>query len=308
MRAKVKGAIEEARAASTISHPGVKGTVLEILISRLFRPLLPSDIGIGTGQLIEQTHGTLSGQIDIILYDKRILPPALYDERTGIFPIESALYAIEVKTCLDVKGIQQAHENALQISKFNLLPGLHNNDGTPQHHRVERTRYAIFALSSNLNGKRQNEADRYKRIYQGLGEFPHIRAICVAGKEYWYDNSRQWISIQSENDFDDILSFIGGVINTYQSIAESRHFPRLGYYIIPPTQALRGPLSGGSSSISAICEGCGGELLVTPNLPAKDITINGRISVDTPCPKCGGHVTSKYQHFEFKNGLLQNEN
>ncbi|WP_414477702.1 DUF6602 domain-containing protein [Pandoraea pnomenusa] len=76
LRAKISGAIAEARAASSIKHQGVKGTVLEILVARLFRPLLPSDIGIGSGQIIDKIHGSMSTQIDIILYDKSILPPA----------------------------------------------------------------------------------------------------------------------------------------------------------------------------------------------------------------------------------------
>ena len=45
-------AINGAMAASTVTHPGVLGTIREILIRNLFRPLLPADIGIGTGQIV----------------------------------------------------------------------------------------------------------------------------------------------------------------------------------------------------------------------------------------------------------------
>jgi hypothetical protein len=87
LRAKIAGAIADARAASNLTHSGVKGSVLEILISKLFRPLLPSDIGVGTGQIIEQHSGRTSTQIDVILYDKSIVPPILFDESTGIFQL-----------------------------------------------------------------------------------------------------------------------------------------------------------------------------------------------------------------------------
>jgi hypothetical protein len=67
LRARVISAIEHAKAAAGLTHQGVKGTVLEILVGQLFRPLLPADIGIGTGQIVESYTGRLSGQIDIIL-------------------------------------------------------------------------------------------------------------------------------------------------------------------------------------------------------------------------------------------------
>jgi|APLak6261659701_1056019.scaffolds.fasta_scaffold15522_2 hypothetical protein len=75
LRAKIKSAIEQARAASVFTHQGVKGAVLEILIGSLFRPLLPPDIGVGTGQIIDCYNSPMSRQIDIILYDSSILPP-----------------------------------------------------------------------------------------------------------------------------------------------------------------------------------------------------------------------------------------
>ncbi|MDD1859212.1 hypothetical protein, partial [Pseudomonas aeruginosa] len=53
LRGKVAAAIAQARSAADVTHKGVKGAVLEILLSKLFRPLLPADIGVGTGQIID---------------------------------------------------------------------------------------------------------------------------------------------------------------------------------------------------------------------------------------------------------------
>ena len=68
--ARVIGAIHSARAASSLTHQGVKGTALEILVRDLFRPLLPADIGVGTGQILDCASGRLSAQVDVVLYDK----------------------------------------------------------------------------------------------------------------------------------------------------------------------------------------------------------------------------------------------
>lgn len=48
----VRSAVDRARACSGIDHAGVKGTIREILVADLLRPLLPADIGIGTGNVI----------------------------------------------------------------------------------------------------------------------------------------------------------------------------------------------------------------------------------------------------------------
>jgi hypothetical protein len=127
-RARIIGAVQSGRAAGTLTHQGVQGTVLEILVRGLFRPLLPADIGTGTGQILECSTGRLSPQVDVILYDKSILPPILHDESNGIFPIEAVLYAIEVKTTLTRSELQSAHDNAKTLYAFSYLPSRPQGD------------------------------------------------------------------------------------------------------------------------------------------------------------------------------------
>jgi len=59
-RTRAVHALREAQAVAHLTHPGVKGKLREILIGDLFRPLLPADLGIGTGQIIEAKTGRLS--------------------------------------------------------------------------------------------------------------------------------------------------------------------------------------------------------------------------------------------------------
>jgi hypothetical protein len=230
LRARVIGAIHSARAASSLTHQGVKGTVLEILVRELFRPLLPSDIGVGTGQILECASGRLSPQVDVILYDKSILPPILFDEANGVFPIEAVLYAIEVKTTLTRRDIQTAHENAKRLHSFSYMQG-RSLDGKSPLPPLQRARNVIFALRSDLTQNDKHEAERYKEIY-GDGEI-YVVAICVAGQEYWYRQKTAWINFRTVDEFDDVLSFIAGVTNTYRLVAQSRGYPPLGNYIAP---------------------------------------------------------------------------
>ena len=74
--ARVQAAVGAAKAVTNITHKGLKGQLREIVIRDLFSPLLPSDVGIGTGEIIS-ANNRQSGQQDVVIFDKSILPPIL---------------------------------------------------------------------------------------------------------------------------------------------------------------------------------------------------------------------------------------
>src|SRR3984893_19432702 len=104
-RARIKSSIAMANAVREIPHPGMLGEIREILVRELFRPLLPADIGVGTGQLID-SHNNVSPQTDIILFDRSLAPPMMLSENLGLFPIESCLYVIEIKSTLNADELR----------------------------------------------------------------------------------------------------------------------------------------------------------------------------------------------------------
>ena len=111
---RVQSALEMAQAVRKISHPGILGEIREILVRELFRPLLPPNIGVGTGKLVDYKD-TLSRQTDIILFDRSLAPPMMLNEHLGIFPIDSCLCVIEVKSTLTLAQLKQSHGHALTI-------------------------------------------------------------------------------------------------------------------------------------------------------------------------------------------------
>ncbi|MCC4273311.1 DUF6602 domain-containing protein [Marinomonas communis] len=307
LRSKVSSAISQAQAAAGFSHQGVKGSVLELLISQLFEPLLPADIGVGTGQIIDSYSGKMSGQIDIVLYNKAILPPILVDDKLGVFPIESVLYTIEVKTTLNATELRMAHDSAKDLaSNFGYLPGLKDEQGKEKHHSIEKLRSVVFALNSDLSGNGLNEAERY-RVQYGK-DVAHIRAICVAGKEYWYDNGNNWVGFKDGENFDEVLAFIGGVTNTYLTVSSSRGQPCLGNYIVPEAKGFVATKSRDVPSVQVSCEGCGLEGEVVPEIGAMDITVNGTLSAKDKCPNCEGTMKSVSGTYVFKKGKLVEKN
>lgn len=225
LRARVKAAIIQAKAAEAYTHSGTKGSVRETLIRELFRPLLPADIGIGTGQIVS-VGGQCSSQMDVVLFDRSLLPPLLHDYQIGVFPIESVLYTVEIKSTLTKGDLEQAHNAAKNLRGF-LYQAATVSTPSPAVSTV-------FALRSDLSENGKKEVERYREIYEAATETPYLAAICVAGREYSIQCSDgRWNGAPDDEEFDGVLGFISGMANTYKGIALSRGSPQLGRYINP---------------------------------------------------------------------------
>ena len=231
-RARIKSSIAMANAVREIPHPGMLGEIREALVRELFRPLLPADIGVGTGQLID-SHNNVSPQTDIILFDRSLAPPMMLSESLGLFPIESCLYVIEIKSTLDSKQLRKSHASALAITRL-----IYKQIGQYYH-----VRYALFAFSSDLTDT--NECQRYQDFYENLSGYspidasgrpylPPIRALCVVGREYGHERDGKWTGKKHNDDAcNEVLLFIGGIVNTYRDIAKSRQPIRMEDYVFP---------------------------------------------------------------------------
>jgi hypothetical protein len=228
---RIAAAIGAARATSEITHAGVKGAIREVLIRDLFRPLLPTDVGVGTGQIATST-GELSPQQDVIIYNRRILPPVLFEENVGIFPVESVLAIVEVKTTLTATELRSSYENAKVIQQFPYISGDRSTVNV-ESHSVKKAISTIFALSSDLAVGGKSELERLKDLY--VGNDPPIRAICVSGRGYWFYTT-EWCFIPSDDQHQETMSFIVGLIDTFFAVGLTRQQPGLVSYLMdnPP--------------------------------------------------------------------------
>lgn len=293
LRSRVESAINQARVTqSYIEHNGLKGEIIEILIKELFRPLLPADIGVASGQIID-SKGKISKQQDVVIFDQSILPPVLFESKKGLFPVECVLYSIEIKTTLTAKELQTTHDSARKLFELEYLSG---NEINPNPDRI---RSVLFALNSDLTTEGKSEAIRYRELY--ASDYPYIRAICVAEKEYWHESNGSWIKHHIHEQFDEILSFIGGIMNTYKSVSRNRGLQCLGHYIIdsPENVDLITIASGTSKVIKANCDQCGAMAVLTLNMP--DILNVAEIISNTKC-KCGGVFRAPGGKYALQDG------
>lgn len=302
-RAKALGALQHARAASALTHAGFKGTVREILIAELLRPLLPADLGIGTGQVIEAKTGRLSKQQDIILYDRSIVPPFTFDVTHAIVPIEAVLYTIEVKSQLTKTELLKAHESAKELKSFGYLTGQFDASGKEIPHFVRHPNCVVMALSTNLSPDGSNDAERYVEIYKG--EAPHLSAICVAGRGYWYEWNGVWVSVTNSLEGDDVLALVSGIMNTYRDIAATRRWPRLGNYLMEPSSISMDMIPGPTkAAIGVVCAKCGEKGMTVMARPSQKVEYpNGYVSPD-PCSICQGELRAPAGVYEVVHGIL----
>lgn len=243
IRDRVDTAIKNARQASGLAHPGIKGSLRENGLRNLFRPLLTLKEDIGSGIIVD-LKGRQSQETDVIIYSRSIHPPIFNDDEdgAGIYPADACLYAIEVKSKATAKEIRDAMGKAKTLRNLEYTPGLSDSFGKPIQHTIIYIIPAFFAFDSDLTGKDRSELDRYLE-FDERGDFdPLLRAICVIGKGYWYFNSAtdaegafksKWFYVKPTSEHDEVVSFLGGILNTLPAIIASRGHPKLGPYMIP---------------------------------------------------------------------------
>lgn len=231
------------------------------------------------------------------------LPPILYEGTKGTVPIESVLYTIEIKTTLTSQELKKSHEAAKALHNYCYLPGQRDQFGKALNHPIEKARSVIFALNSDLTVNGKTEVERYREIYEA--DYPYLRAICVAEKDYWWENRGSWLRITGTDIFDETLAFIGGVSNTYKWVAKTRGWPNLGNYIINTDNEFVTLPSGTQPTVNLNCENCDNKAVLSIDNPVKtmDDYPNGFVS-NSPCPKCGEKLVAPSGRYENQGGLL----
>lgn len=90
----------------SIHHNGEKGSLREAFLVNLIQIFLPFNYGIGSGIVIDRS-GKQSVQADIIIYDKRAMPPLLESSGRGVYLIDSVVRVIEVKSTINKCALDQ---------------------------------------------------------------------------------------------------------------------------------------------------------------------------------------------------------
>ncbi len=222
LKLDISSLIGESNAIDSVVHNGIKGSIREYGLGRVLTKYIPFGWDIGTGQ-IHNENGEQSNETDLIVFHKALIPPMMFGNNLGFFPIESCRYAIEIKTKSTSKEIQTT------ISKFNRLKELKSNS-------IYYPIRTYFAYNNDLKDK--SELDRYKELDVNFHTDPAINVICILGKGYWYftqsnmngKKTSYWRFMKSYDGNYEMVAFLSGVVNTLND--QNRDNVKFGSYLM----------------------------------------------------------------------------
>lgn len=233
----IKIAMDSFELTKAISHQGLKGKARELFVERLFRSLMSNEFKFGSG-VITDRFGNQASETDVILYSPEILPARDAEETVGIFPIESCIYSIEVKSRITSTEIDDAIKKGQALDKLDAFYFVNRGPLSTRPITV------LFAFSSDLKSGPEEEFKRFKERIDvaGIGSLgvPPIRVLCVVGKGYWYygpatnDPTFGWrqTSASGQYQFAEVLSLASGILNTIRIEKPQRVGLPFGHYLL----------------------------------------------------------------------------
>jgi len=232
-----------ARQVGSIAHHGLVGQVREIFVRDLLRPLLPQYAGFGTGKIVDHT-GAESRQVDVVVYDRRMMPPLVYgvEGAVGLYPVEACIYAIEVKSKVTASASRHATEVGRSVGALAYAPEWCQG-GIPR----ARVATALFAFDSTIATPERererwikNQARPHYQItrqsptgqWQAF-DIPPLHIICVARRGYGYfaHDTQSYMWSDGDPEHDEILCWLGGVSNTVLNRTAPPAIP-FGHYFL----------------------------------------------------------------------------
>ena len=234
-----KAAIEKAKTVSNVSHEYLKGRFREAFIEEILFPYLPSLYRISSGKIFD-SRGNQSDECDILIIDSTRIPPILQtSKKGGLFPVESVLAVIEVKSrltssdYLSRSGKAGIGPNAAKIDNLFHKPGIFIKNQPIDHLRIHPL-YAVFAYDSNAKNK-----DEIERAKEKIPDYiTKIHTICVVGKSTHIGYGKgEYEKIEANEDMIEVRVFISTLLNVLPTIAASRGYPKIGNYLLKQNEA-----------------------------------------------------------------------
>lgn len=159
-------------ASGELQHPGEKGLLRELFLRRVFESVLPYHFAVGSGVVVDKWKRQ-SPQVDLVIFDRRRIPPILEEKGHGIYPMDAVLRVIEVKSILDKSALIQFRTLAETFNPNNPQGLKIAAKGTLEGGSSYYSFAGLFAYKTSLVNVHKAQQD--------LGGFDKLTApICVA--------------------------------------------------------------------------------------------------------------------------------
>lgn len=230
--ALIRGLIAESEALKDLDQNTVKGQLRELLTTRLFSKFLTSQYGIGNGVIINQM-GKTSGQIDIIIYDNRLLPPLIEEQKIGVYPVESVLAAIEVRSWISKDTVTMYAKTVAEMYKEIYDSKCSIYQDTPSYK-------PLYCLIGFFNDG-FFEKESFNEIWEWMGSNARpLFGICAINKLSWLDvcggNGALHLVDDNSEETKAFLAILLDNLRTraqrrYLSLVNDRHIDWLSVYV-----------------------------------------------------------------------------
>ena len=231
LRSDAGHVLARAEVEEKVSHQGLKGRFRELLIDNLLAPWLPPYVACGTGLILGAGDSNyLSGQEDIVLYDRSLAPPILASTSApeGVFLSNSVLARIEVKSRLTLEGVRGFIESSIRVAALRVTVHAAGTQFVGTHN-------LLFAFHSDLAAAKEDDQD--KELRRVLGEMSKagldplngiVDMICIADRGFWKlvedKGRRTWGRLRLRDSRDTVVWFVACVSST----CFARHAERTG--------------------------------------------------------------------------------
>jgi hypothetical protein len=210
----VDGFVKKAEACGALEHELTKGEIRELFVSNVLRLFLSSQFSIGTGIIINHKEEQ-SNQTDIIIYDNRILPPFIKEQHIGIYPAESVIGVIEVKSWLSKTDLTQTEEKMKK-----LLDVIYHPDGS-QYRNLDQFRPLTAVIG--LKGVGLGDLERQDSGEEWLKRnIKHCFFLCLVGYFSWCKLSNGWKLSEKNDNYEETKRFIAVFLDNLRTVAQMR--------------------------------------------------------------------------------------
>jgi hypothetical protein len=211
----IEALVGKISASSPLQHRLTKGELRELFVANLLSPFLTKQFDIGAGIVINQREEQ-SNQTDIIIYDNRILPPFIKEQHIGVYPAESVVGVIEVKTNLTKREVLSAEASARRLHE--------------EIYNPSSSIYGDYSQIRPLCGAIGFYGNGFSLLMDKDGGKPWLRStcryisyICLVGKLSWINlKGKGWTLSDKKDSFEETKRFIAVFVDNLRTRSELR--------------------------------------------------------------------------------------
>jgi hypothetical protein len=177
---------------------------------------LTAQFDIGSGIIVNRANKQ-SCQTDILIYDNRILPPFIKEQNIGVYPAESVIATVEIKTKLDYIELKKAEAAAKKLKKEVFF--CEGKDVSEGRVPFSVPLCTVFGFEGGIKPKSKDGEKVWLK-----SNIRELYLICTAGKCCWTNNIGEdgWKKQEHTKDYAEVKRFVALLIDNIRFLSQQR--------------------------------------------------------------------------------------